>query len=70
MPGSFGNHQDKEVREVHLFRYSLGVMPFFCLKIRLKVEMLEKPELNATSVMEWRESSSSVSAALIRRMQR
>ena len=33
-------------------RYSLGVQSFCCRKIRLKVDMLEKPERSAISVMD------------------
>lgn len=55
---------------LHNVRNSLGVHCFCCLKIRLNVEMLEKPDCRAISVMERSDSARSFSTDLIRLMLR
>lgn len=51
---------------VCILRNSVGVQSFICLNIRIKDDMLEKPELMATSVMELLASDNCFSARAMR----
>jgi hypothetical protein len=49
-----------------MFRNSVGVQPLMILNILIKEEREEKPQLNATSVMEFFDSIKSSAALSIR----